>query len=112
MRYRNHYQHTLPAIKFSKLMTPIKERIKILYVDDESMNLSAFKASFRRNYDIFTATSAAEGTQLLKESPVHIIIADQRMPNMTGVEFFQSIRNTHPNSVRILLTGYTDVNII
>ncbi len=61
-------------------MTPNKERIKILYVDDESRNLTAFKASFRRNYDIFTAISAAEGAQLLKENPVHIIIADQRMP--------------------------------
>jgi len=93
-------------------MTPSKERIKILYVDDESRNLTAFKASFRRNYDILTATSAAEGAQLLEENPVHIIIADQRMPQMTGVEFFQSIRKTYPNAVRILLTGYTDVNII
>jgi len=93
-------------------MTPNKERIKILYVDDESRNLTAFKASFRRSYDITTAISAAEGAQLLKEDPVHIIIADQRMPQMTGVEFFQSIRKTYPNAVRILLTGYTDVNII
>lgn len=93
-------------------MTPSKERIKILYVDDESRNLTAFKASFRRSYDILTASSAAEGAELLKEEPVHIIIADQRMPGMTGVEFFQSIRKTYPNAVRILLTGYTDVNII
>lgn len=93
-------------------MIPNKERIKILYVDDENRNLTAFKASFRRSYDIFTASSAAEGAELLKEHPVHIIIADQRMPQITGVEFFQSIRKTYPNAVRILLTGYTDVNII
>ncbi len=93
-------------------MTTNKERIKILYVDDESRNLTAFKASFRRSYDIFTAISATEGAQLLQQHPVHIIIADQRMPQITGVEFFQSIRKTYPNAIRILLTGYTDVNII
>lgn len=93
-------------------MNTTEDRIQILYVDDESRNLTAFKASFRRNYDIFTAISAEEGAAILRERPVHIIIADQRMPQMTGVEFFQSIRKTYPNAIRILLTGYTDVNII
>ncbi len=88
------------------------ERIKILYVDDESKNLTAFKASFRRSYDIVTAISATEAAGILQEQPFHIIIADQRMPVITGVEFFQSVRKTYPNAIRILLTGYTDVRDI
>jgi len=93
-------------------MMPNKERIKILYVDDESRNLTAFKASFRRNYALCTAPSAAEGAQLPKENPVHIIIADQRMPQMTGVEFLESILDEYPDPIRILLTGYADMNAV
>ncbi len=89
-----------------------EERIKILYVDDEAKNLTAFKASFRRSYDIITAISAKEAADLLLNHSFHIIIADQRMPMVTGVEFFQSIRKTYPNAIRILLTGYTDVKEI
>ncbi len=89
-----------------------EERIKILYVDDEAKNLTAFKASFRRSYDIITAISAKEAAELLMQHAFHIIIADQRMPMVTGIEFFQSIRKTYPNAIRILLTGYTDVKEI
>lgn len=88
------------------------ERIRILYVDDEAKNLTAFKASFRRSYDIATAISAEEAASILREQAFHIIIADQRMPVMTGVEFFQSVRKTYPDAIRILLTGYTDVRDI
>lgn len=87
-------------------------KIRVLYVDDEPNNLLAFKASFRRTYDIFTASSAAEGLLVLNENPVHVIIADQRMPQSTGVEFFDIVRTAHPYPVRILLTGFTDVEAI
>ncbi len=89
-----------------------ENRIRILYIDDEIHNLNAFKASFRRSYEIYTATSAQEGKQLLKEIMVHIIIADQKMPVSTGVEFFNEIKDVLPDPVRILLTGYTDVDDI
>ncbi|QJB33901.1 hybrid sensor histidine kinase/response regulator [Chitinophaga oryzae] len=89
-----------------------ENRIRILYIDDEIHNLNAFKASFRRSYEIYTANSAQEGKQLLKEIMVHIIIADQKMPVSTGVEFFNEIKDTLPDPMRILLTGYTDVEDI
>jgi two-component system sensor histidine kinase/response regulator len=85
------------------------DRIKILYVDDEPNNLTAFKASFRRNYEIYTAASVQEAKKLLFDVDVNVIIADQRMPGTTGVEFFNAIKDQHPDPVRILLTGYTDV---
>ncbi|ATL47155.1 hybrid sensor histidine kinase/response regulator [Chitinophaga caeni] len=87
-------------------------RIRILYIDDEIHNLNAFKASFRRNYEIYTALSAQEAKQVLKGVDVHIIIADQKMPVTTGVEFFYDIKDILPDPIRILLTGYTDVEDI
>ncbi|RZK69410.1 MAG: hybrid sensor histidine kinase/response regulator, partial [Pedobacter sp.] len=86
--------------------------IRILYIDDEENNLNAFKAGFRRQYEIYTAISAADGLKILENISVHIIIADQKMPNTTGVEFFKSIVNIYPDPVRILLTGYTDIEAL
>ncbi len=86
--------------------------VRVLYIDDEENNLQAFKASFRRMYEIYTAISAAEGLKILQNVNIHIIFADQRMPNTTGVEFFKSIAKTHPDPIRILLTGYTDIEAL
>lgn len=86
--------------------------VRVLYIDDEANNLEAFKASFRRQYEIYTALSAAEGLLILQNIDVHVVIADQKMPNITGVEFFKSISETHPDPVRILLTGYTDIEAL
>jgi two-component system sensor histidine kinase/response regulator len=88
------------------------EKISVLYVDDESNNLLSFQATFRRKYKIYTATSAAEGMGILNTEEIHIIIADQRMPNSTGVEFFNIVRKAFPKPIRILLTGYTDAEAI
>ncbi len=87
-------------------------QIKVLYIDDEENNLQAFKASFRRLYEIYTAISAEEGLKILENVNVQVIIADQKMPNTTGVEFFKSIKDTFPDPVRILLTGYTDIEAL
>ena len=87
-------------------------KIKILYVDDESNNLSAFKALFRRTFDIHTALSAQEVKILLKEHDFHIILTDQRMPGTTGVEFLESIIPDYPNPIRILITGYADIQAV
>lgn len=93
-------------------MNNSNKKIRVLYVDDETNNLVAFKASFRRKFEIYTALSAAEGLAVLHEQEVDVIIADQRMPQSTGVEFFDVVRIAHPDPVRILLTGYTDVEAI
>lgn len=84
----------------------------ILYVDDEVHNLNSFRAVFRRSYTIFTASSAEEGRQILKENNIHLIITDQRMPETTGIEFLESIIKDFPAVPRILLTGYTDINAV
>jgi response regulator RpfG family c-di-GMP phosphodiesterase len=86
--------------------------IHILYIDDEIHNLNAFKASFRRLYNVTTATSAEEAEKLLGEQEFHIIISDQRMPKTTGIEFFESILGKYPEPIRMLLTGYADINAV
>lgn len=88
------------------------KKIRVLYIDDERNNLLSFQATFRRMYQVFTANSAAEGMGILSREKVHVIIADQRMPQSTGVEFFQVVRTSHPDPIRILLTGYTDAEAI
>ncbi|SIN84964.1 response regulator [Algoriphagus halophilus] len=92
--------------------TGSEEKIKILYVDDEENNLQAFKATFRRDYKIFLAISAKEAREILKEQEVDLIITDQRMPEETGVEFLESIIPIYPKPIRLLLTGYTDIQAV
>ena len=89
-----------------------KYKINVLYIDDEVGNLTAFKASYRRAYNIFTAESAEEGRTILENNDIEIILTDQRMPGMTGIEFLQSILETHPDPIRILVTGYSDITAV
>ncbi|HXS36289.1 MAG TPA: response regulator, partial [Flavipsychrobacter sp.] len=88
------------------------KKINILYVDDEMNNLISFKATFRIKYNVFTAESGADAVKILENSEINIIVTDQRMPNMTGVEFLESILGIYPEPIRILLTGYADMNAV
>lgn len=85
----------------------------LLLVDDEASILSSLKRLFRRDgYRILTATSGTEGLALLAEQAVDVILSDQRMPDMTGIEFMREARRLHPHTVRITLSGYTDLESI
>lgn len=86
--------------------------IGILYVDDEENSLIAFKAQFRLKYTVYIANSAKDGLEILKNKEVQIVIADQRMPSMTGVEFLILVAKSYPMTMRILLTGYADMSIV
>lgn len=86
--------------------------INVLYIDDEIHNLNAFKASFRRLFKIFLAESAAEGRKILETENIHVILTDQRMPVMTGIEFLASILDEYPDPIRILMTGFADINAV
>lgn len=90
-----------------------KKKIKVLYIDDEQNNLISFKASFRFDYKVYTANNTDEALQVLEEQEgISVILSDQKMPDMTGVEFFEKIRPRYPNPVRILITGYTDIESV
>lgn len=92
-------------------MSEIKS-IKVLFVDDEIHNLEAFTATFRRDFEIYTCINVNEALELLKHQEIHVILSDQRMPGITGVEFFELIIPKHPEMIRLLITGYADINIV
>jgi DNA-binding NtrC family response regulator len=86
--------------------------INVLYIDDEVFNLNAFKASFRRLFNVHIAQSAIEGRKILETEEINIILTDQRMPVTTGIDFLKSIIPDYPEPVRMLLTGYADSNTV
>lgn len=84
----------------------------ILYVDDETNNLIVFRSSFFKYFHVLTASSPEEGLRLLVEHKVQVIITDQRMPGMTGVDFLAKAREVSPNSIKMILTAYSDTDVI
>ncbi len=84
----------------------------ILYLDDEEQNLLSFQALFRRTYNVFTTSSAHEAVDILNNNEIHVIFSDQKMPDVSGVEFFETILPDFPHAVRILLTGYADIEAV
>lgn len=88
------------------------QRKLVLYVDDEPKNLSSFKSVFRRHYEVYLANSAEEGIDIMEQTPIQLVITDQRMPKVTGVEFLEKINEKFPDVTRILLTGYSDLDAI
>ncbi|MEI7473996.1 MAG: HD domain-containing phosphohydrolase [bacterium] len=95
-------------------MSQDKMEIKynILIVDDELDNLQLFKRTFRKKYNLFLATSGFEGLEVLKNNKIHMIITDQKMPKMEGVEFLKYAIELSPDSIRMLVTGYTDAHAL
>ena len=82
----------------------------ILFVDDEQPILSALRRVVRREeFDVLTAESGAEALELLREHDVSVIVSDQRMPGMIGAEFLARSKEVAPHAVRLMLTGYSDV---
>lgn len=95
----------------SELMS--EQKPKILCLDDEVDNLDALERLFRKKYQVLKAASAQEAFTILDQNPsIAVIVSDQRMPEITGVEFLEKSIATHPDTIRILLTGYTDIESI
>jgi len=89
---------------------PQRATATLLLVDDEPSVLSALRRLFRMNgFAIEQASSGAEGLALMATKPIDLVISDMRMPEMDGAEFLEAVRQRHPDTVRILLTGYADI---
>jgi response regulator RpfG family c-di-GMP phosphodiesterase len=86
--------------------------IHVLYLDDEEHNLTAFRAAFRRHFEVHVTTDSAVAERLLDEHPIEVVISDQKMPEICGVEFFEMIMANHPDPVRMLLTGHADIDAV
>jgi signal transduction histidine kinase len=89
-----------------------RRRHSILIVDDEPDVVQSVKDLLRLDYDVYGATKAAEGLKILEERPIDVVMSDQRMPEMTGVEFLQRVKDPHPDATRLLFTGYADIHAV
>jgi len=87
----------------------IQGQASILAVDDDERILNALRSQFRARYNVFTTTSGHQALDYIKRHKIHVIISDQRMPIMPGVEVLRQVRELSPSTVRILLTGYSDL---
>jgi DNA-binding NtrC family response regulator len=85
---------------------------KIMVVDDEPANLRLLERLFRNDYEVITAESGNEALYLLSQNDAALLITDQRMPGMTGVELLKRTATVRPHMVRLILTGYTDVETL
>jgi two-component system sensor histidine kinase/response regulator len=87
---------------------------KVLCIDDEIDNLDAIERILRKKYQVLKATSGQKALEILQQNPeqIAVIVTDQRMPEMTGVEFLQKSIGSHPDTSKILLTGYTDLESV
>ena len=88
------------------------ETFTLLFIDDEPDIVSSLKRSFRRGFNVITATSGSEGIEIIKSQPVDLIISDQRMPDITGDQVLAIAKEVQPDAVRILLTGYSDIEAL
>jgi diguanylate cyclase (GGDEF)-like protein/PAS domain S-box-containing protein len=103
---QNHNGVTLPQISKDLSRT-------LLLVDDEPNIIRALTRTLRKDgYKILSCTNAQEGFELLALNNVHVIISDQRMPGMTGTEFLNKVKDIYPNTIRIVLSGFTDLNSV
>jgi serine phosphatase RsbU (regulator of sigma subunit) len=93
-------------------MNTTKSLYPILYVDDEEDNLVVFNSTFRRDYEVHLALSGEEGFEIMKKHPIQLIITDQRMPVMTGIQFLEKIIPDYPDCIRMILTGFSDIEAI
>src|SRR6202521_2171147 len=84
----------------------------LLVVDDEPDLVQSVKDLLRFDYKVLVATRAIEGLKIMQREKVHIVMSDQRMPEMTGVEFLKHLRDSHPETVRLLFTAYADLNAV
>jgi signal transduction histidine kinase len=90
----------------------VSQRGQLLIIDDEEEILKALKRQFRDEYDVFVARNADDGYRIMTETPIQVIISDQRMPGMNGSDFFSRVKTQFPDAVRLLLTGYADIQTV
>jgi serine/threonine-protein kinase len=101
-----------PAAAESPAETTGGGKARILFVDDEERIVTALRSIFRVNYHVFTATNGPEALEFVRKFKPHVVVSDQRMPEMTGVELLRRVKGVAPNTVRMLLTGYSDLAAI
>lgn len=90
----------------------MSKQIKVLFFDDEANNLVSFKAAFRQHFTIYTTTDLEVARRVLQQEGIHVVLSDQRMPEISGVDFLAELQRVHPKIMRILITGYSDIDSV
>jgi len=88
------------------------DKHSFLVVDDEPQVLDSIYDLFRRDYRVFRASCAAEAKSVLRQEPIQIVVSDQRMPDVTGVELLREVKEEFPDTVRVILTAYADLEVV
>ena len=91
---------------------PEQRKHSVLLVDDEPDILFSLTGLLRREFELFTAESARDALKILEERPIDVVMTDQRMPEMTGVEMLSQVRTRYPDTIRIVFTGYADIKAV
>lgn len=89
-----------------------KQDYNLLIIDDEIEITKSIARQFRKKYTVFSATSAKEGIAIMEKEHIQVVLSDQRMPDMTGVDFFSVIKDKYPDALKLLLTGYSDIEAV
>lgn len=90
----------------------MSNRASVLFVDDEKRVLNSMRGMFRREFDLFLTTDGAAAVKIAANNPIDVIVADQRMPGLSGIEVLGQVKKLSPNTIRILLTGYADPSAV
>lgn len=88
------------------------KEISVLYVDDEAQNLAAFKANFRKTFNVTVANDASEALAIINSTHIDVVITDHMMPDISGVDLLEMLKESHPYIGRILITGCSDISIV
>ena len=97
-----------PAFAFE----PASSKRPVLIVDDEPEMLFSLRNLLRPEFEVHTAGSGEEGIRILQEHVIHLVMTDQRMPAMTGVQLLNRIKSEHPNAMRLIFTGHADIKAV
>lgn len=89
-----------------------EELKKILYVDDEKVNLELFRLNFKKEYNVITCLSGEEGLEKVKQENIKVVISDLRMPGMNGIEMIEEIKKWDPSIICLLLTAYIEPQVM
>lgn len=84
----------------------------LLIIDDEIEITKALVRQFRRKYNVFSTTNASDGFIIMEKENIQVVLSDQRMPDITGIDFFSRIRDKYPDALKLILTGYTDIEAV
>ncbi|HLP98823.1 MAG TPA: EAL domain-containing protein [Sideroxyarcus sp.] len=113
------YSHPLPAAELAALLVRGKtlednksEKVLLLVDDEENVVMSLKRILRREGYMILSASSAEEALEIMAQHPVNVVLSDQRMPGMSGVEFLRRVKTMHPDVVRMILSGYTEIGTL